>query len=87
MAALVNVAAILTMLLWNPVNTENKPVFFVLAAMWGMSDAVWQTQINGEAVRLSPRDWQIAERTGIVCRHGMRAEDQKPVLRRILILL
>merc|ERR1719193_138597 len=46
LAALVNVAAILTMLLWDPVNTENKPVFFVLAAMWGMSDAVWQTQIN-----------------------------------------
>ena len=47
LAALVNVAAILTMLLWTPVNGDNKPVFFTLAAMWGISDAVWQTQING----------------------------------------
>lgn len=46
LAALVNVAALLTMVLWSPVNTANKPVFFVLAAMWGVSDAVWQTQIN-----------------------------------------
>ena len=34
------------MLLWSPVNGDNKPVFFTLAAMWGVSDAVWQTQIN-----------------------------------------
>ena len=47
LAALVNLAAMLTMLFWSPVNKSNIPVFFVLAAMWGISDAVWQTQING----------------------------------------
>ena len=27
---------------------DQKYVFFILAGMWGMADAVWQTQINGK---------------------------------------
>ncbi|XP_013782499.1 protein unc-93 homolog A-like [Limulus polyphemus] len=45
MGALVNVATLITMFLWKPLP-DNVTVFFVIAALWGLSDAVWQTQIN-----------------------------------------
>jgi predicted MFS family arabinose efflux permease len=44
--ALLNVSIIITMLLWKP--DPNVPiVFFVIAGLWGIGDAIWQTQING----------------------------------------
>ncbi|XP_053316047.1 protein unc-93 homolog A-like isoform X3 [Spea bombifrons] len=45
-AAVTNVACIITMLLWRP-HPDQLAVFFVLPALWGMADAVWQTQTNG----------------------------------------
>ncbi|XP_053316044.1 protein unc-93 homolog A-like isoform X1 [Spea bombifrons] len=44
-AAVTNVACIITMLLWRP-HPDQLAVFFVLPALWGMADAVWQTQTN-----------------------------------------
>ena len=41
---------LVTFLLWGP-NPVDLAVFYVLAALWGMGDAVIQTQING---RYSP---------------------------------
>lgn len=40
-----HLAAVLTLLLWRP-DPEHLPVYFVVAALWGLGDAVWQTQIN-----------------------------------------
>jgi hypothetical protein len=44
-AAVINYSLIITMFLWKP--SENQiAVLFVLAGLWGLADAVWQTQIN-----------------------------------------
>lgn len=34
------------MLFWRP-HPESPLVFFAIAGLWGVGDAVWQTQING----------------------------------------
>ena len=46
MGAFINLAVILVLRLWMP-NPDEAYVFFVIAALWGISDAIWQTQING----------------------------------------
>jgi hypothetical protein len=44
-AAVINYALIITMFLWKP--SENQmAVLFIIAGLWGLADAVWQTQIN-----------------------------------------
>lgn len=43
-AAIINYAVIITMFVWRP--TEDKiAVLYVLAALWGVSDGVWQSQV------------------------------------------
>ncbi len=44
--ALLNYGVIVAFFVWTP-SKEEKAVFFVLAGLWGISDAIWQTQING----------------------------------------
>ncbi|CAF5219291.1 unnamed protein product, partial [Rotaria magnacalcarata] len=44
-AAIINYALIITMLVWHP-SQDQIAVLFVLAALWGVTDAIWQTQIN-----------------------------------------
>ncbi|XP_037069211.1 protein unc-93 homolog A-like [Pollicipes pollicipes] len=44
-AAALNYVAIATFIHWAP-GPDETHVFFLLAAGWGMADAVWQTQIN-----------------------------------------
>ncbi|UJR33101.1 hypothetical protein I4U23_020558 [Adineta vaga] len=45
LAAIINYSLIITMFIWKP--SENTiAILFVLAGLWGLSDAVWQTQIN-----------------------------------------
>jgi len=45
LGACLNLTVIVVMLLWTP--TQNTlPVVYVLAALWGVGDAIWQTQIN-----------------------------------------
>ncbi|XP_026470264.1 UNC93-like protein [Ctenocephalides felis] len=34
------------LLFWRP-SPDDKMMFFVMAGLWGVGDAVWQTQING----------------------------------------
>ena len=41
-----NVAAIVICMTWDP-NPEESHMYFIVAALWGVADAVWQTQING----------------------------------------
>ena len=45
--ATINLVFIITLLTWTP-DPEKEYVLFVLAGLWGVADAVWQTQINGE---------------------------------------
>lgn len=40
-----NVSIIVLFMVWEP-NSDDIIVFFVAAAVWGIADAVWQTQIN-----------------------------------------
>ncbi len=48
MAAILNAAAIMALFLWEP-NANEYFVFFIIACVWGATDAVWQTQINSNA--------------------------------------
>jgi predicted MFS family arabinose efflux permease len=43
--AILNLALILTMLLWRP-NPDEPVVYFVIAALWGLADAIWHIQLN-----------------------------------------
>ncbi|CAF2035479.1 unnamed protein product [Rotaria magnacalcarata] len=44
-AGLINYSLIITMFIWKP-SEDQIAVLFVLAGLWGLADAVWQTQIN-----------------------------------------
>ena len=44
-AALINAGALAAMLAWTP-TVKTLPVVYTLAALWGVSDAIWQAQIN-----------------------------------------
>ena len=46
----INLTVIIIMLTWElPPDVHDKQwIFFILAGMWGIADAVWQTQINGK---------------------------------------
>lgn len=46
-AAVTNLGCFLGLLYWKP-HPDQLGVFFVFPALWGMADAVWQTQTNGE---------------------------------------
>lgn len=58
-AALTNLACIIALLLWRP-HPDQLPVFFVFPALWGMADAIWQTQTNALYGILFPRDKEAA---------------------------
>ncbi|NP_001414406.1 protein unc-93 homolog A isoform X1 [Rattus norvegicus] len=45
LGAAIHFSCIVVFLLWHP-NPAQLPVFFVLSGLWGMADAVWQTQNN-----------------------------------------
>lgn len=42
---------VIVMLFWRP-HPESPLVFFVIAGLWGVGDAVWQTQINGMLLKV-----------------------------------
>jgi len=43
---IVDVGIQLTLMFWLPAADEEY-VLYVLSGLWGMSDGVWETQING----------------------------------------
>lgn len=51
-AVLINLGVLILFLIWEPRPSSNY-VFYIGAALWGFSDAVWQTQINGKSVNKS----------------------------------
>ncbi|CAF4042969.1 unnamed protein product [Rotaria sordida] len=44
-AAIINYSLIITMFIWKPTDKQIY-VLFILAGLWGLADAVWQTQIT-----------------------------------------
>lgn len=47
-ATATNTACIIALLLWKP-HSNQLVVFFIIPALWGLSDAIWQTQTNGKS--------------------------------------
>ncbi|KAJ7342199.1 hypothetical protein JRQ81_009647 [Phrynocephalus forsythii] len=45
LGAVLNLGCILAFLLWKP-HPQQHAVFFILPALWGVADAIWQTQTN-----------------------------------------
>ncbi|KAM4695107.1 protein unc-93 homolog A-like [Discoglossus pictus] len=45
LGAAINVGCIIGFLIWKP-STGNFAVFFVMSALWGIADAVWQTLLS-----------------------------------------
>ncbi|XP_051020317.1 protein unc-93 homolog A-like [Acomys russatus] len=45
LGAATHLSCIVALLLWRP-DPAQRPVFFLLSGLWGMADAVWQTQNN-----------------------------------------
>ncbi|CAF3381768.1 unnamed protein product [Rotaria socialis] len=43
-AAVINYAVIILMFLWNP-QQSHIALLFVIAGLWGIADAIWQTQV------------------------------------------
>ena len=52
LGAVLNVIVIAVLFNWMP-NPDQNYVFFILAALWGTADAVWQTQINCKKIFFS----------------------------------
>lgn len=47
-ATVTNTSCIIALLLWKP-HFNQLVVFFIFPALWGLSDAIWQTQTNGKS--------------------------------------
>jgi hypothetical protein len=68
-AALISYALIITMLVWHP-SSDQIVVLFIIAGLWGVADAVWQSQTsafygvifcdNSEAAFSNHRLWESA---------------------------
>ena len=59
LGALINFTVVIV--LWTMVPDPNQEwVFFILAGLWGIADAVWQTQINAFYGVLFPNDEEAA---------------------------
>ncbi|KAG7219625.1 hypothetical protein INR49_018939 [Caranx melampygus] len=54
LAAVTNCSCIIGLLYWRP-HPDNLALFFVFPALWGMADAIWQTQTNALYGILFPR--------------------------------
>ena len=39
----------ITLMMWMP-TPDKAYVLYILAGMWGFTDGIWQTQINGEII-------------------------------------
>ncbi|XP_054275029.1 UNC93-like protein isoform X2 [Macrosteles quadrilineatus] len=46
LGALVHAGLVIILLHWRP-HPESPLVFFTISGLWGVGDAVWQTQVNG----------------------------------------
>ncbi|XP_072265284.1 protein unc-93 homolog A isoform X2 [Pyxicephalus adspersus] len=79
LAALTNFAAIIALLFWIP-NPNELFVFFLFPAIWGMADAIWQTQTNYDTKRnvmeISPYRMSIIyKQTWMYCLIGQPSDE------------
>lgn len=51
LGAIVHASLVVVLLMWKP-HPDNPYVFFSVSGLWGVGDAVWQTQVNGESIAL-----------------------------------
>ncbi|KAF7690528.1 protein unc-93 homolog A [Silurus meridionalis] len=58
-AAVINLSSAIALLYWRP-HLDQLAVFFVFPALWGMADAVWQTQTNALYGILFPQHKEAA---------------------------
>jgi hypothetical protein len=47
-ATIIQIGITVTLYIWNPDPTNSSVIFFVISGLWGVTDAVWLVQINGE---------------------------------------
>jgi len=47
LGAIVHASLVVVLLMWKP-HPENPYVFYSVSGLWGVGDAVWQTQVNGK---------------------------------------
>ncbi|XP_061609790.1 protein unc-93 homolog A [Phyllopteryx taeniolatus] len=59
LAAVANLSCIIALLYWRP-HPHELGVFFVFPALWGMADAIWQTQTNALYGILFPNEKEAA---------------------------
>ncbi|XP_061668334.1 protein unc-93 homolog A isoform X1 [Syngnathoides biaculeatus] len=59
LAAVANLSCIVALLYWRP-HPQELGVFFVFPALWGMADAIWQTQTNALYGILFPDEKEAA---------------------------
>jgi len=57
MGAFVNVGVVIVLFNWAPGAPDEEFVLYLLAAFWGVADAVWQTQINGNEMAAVHTNW------------------------------
>lgn len=57
--SLLNAGLIAGLFTWEP-NPDEKAVYFVIAGLWGVADAIWQTQINAFYGVLFPNQEEAA---------------------------
>ena len=43
----VDICIQMTLVFWTP-DPNEEYVLYILSAMWGLSDSIWQTQVNSE---------------------------------------
>jgi hypothetical protein len=49
-ATLIQIGITVTLYVWTPDPANSSVTFFVISGLWGVTDAVWLVQINGECV-------------------------------------
>ena len=55
----INVSVLLTLWAWSP-QGDDVHIVYILASLWGVADAIWQTQINALHGVLFPEDSEAA---------------------------
>ncbi|XP_017310923.1 protein unc-93 homolog A [Ictalurus punctatus] len=58
-AAVINLSCVIALLYWRP-HPDELPFLFVFPALWGVADAVWQTQANALYGTLFPQQHEAA---------------------------
>lgn len=61
LGAIVHASLVVVLLHWKP-HPDNPYVFYTVSGLWGVGDAVWQTQVNGECLRV-----KLHQRTLLPC--------------------